>query len=428
MIILEEPYVSLFLQETLDRLRVPVLRNAAIDILHVSSKLNYLSSEDFIRTYRENSSAISNEKTNEKTNEKSHEKSSVPPLYSSSENALEWISQNLQNLNGYDLQEKIQYFKDKFKFRQLMQSHFPDFHYAKVPLVELTDLDPTTMQFQFPIIVKPNIGFFSVGVYKVNTSADWKPIVEKIHQEMANLQDMFPTSVVDSAEFIIEDCIEGDEYAVDVYFDNHSQPVILNVMKHIFSSPEDTSDRLYITSKEIIESTHDRFQEILREIGKASGIQKFPMHIEFRMTPSQNESGNEGEIGIIEANAMRFAGLCVTDLAYFAYGTNNYEMFFKQEKPDWHTVLRGKEGKIYAMIVGTIPRELKLEDIESVDYQAFCDKLSNVMECREMDVHKFPLFTITFAEFDESTKDEMEWALKSDFHEFFHLKSNPTMD
>jgi len=407
MIILEEPYVSPFLQETLDRLRVPVLHNAAIDILHVNPELNYLSSDEFIRHYRENPGV---------------------PLYSSSENALEWIAQNLQNSQNSQnhrengLQEKIQYFKDKFKFRQLMRPLFPDFNFAKVNLEDLAEFDFSNAKFQFPVIVKPIIGFFSVGVYKVNTDADWKPIVAKIHQEMANLQDVFPISVVDSAEFIIEDCIEGDEYALDVYFDKDSQPVILNVMKHIFSSPEDTSDRLYITSKEIIEATHDSFIEILQEIGKRSGVKKFPMHIEFRLDGYAQNSQPQ-RIGIIEANAMRFAGLCVTDLAYFAYGNNNYEMFFNQEKPDWPTILRGKEGKIFAMIVGTIPRELKLEDIESVDYRAFCDKLSHVMECREMDVKKFPLFTITFAEFDESTKDEMEWALKSDFHEFFHLKS-----
>ncbi|TFH30213.1 MAG: ATP-grasp domain-containing protein [Promethearchaeota archaeon] len=355
MIILEEPYVSTFLQETLDRLRIPVLRNVAIDILHVSPQLNYLSSEDFIRQYKQFPE--------------------VPPLYSSSENALEWIAQHIPD-NG--LQEKIHLFKDKFQFRQLMHPLYPKFNFTKVPLVDLDGFDTTT--FQFPIIVKPNIGFFSVGVYKVNTAADWKPIVSKIHQEMANMQDIFPKSVVNSAEFIIEDCIEGDEYAVDVYFDKDCQPVILNVMKHIFAHPEDTSYRLYITSKEIIESTHDLFHAILQEIGKTSGIQKFPMHIEFRMTSSQHDSGQQ--IGIIEANPMRFAGLCVTDLAYFAYGTNNYELFFNQEKPDWSTILQGKEGKIYAMIVGTIPRELKLEDIESVDYQAFCDKLSHVMECR----------------------------------------------
>ncbi len=43
---------------------------------------------------------------------------------------------------------------------------------------------------------------------------------------------------------------------------------------------------------------------------------------------------------------MRFAGLCVTDLAYFAWGTNNYKMFFEQKAPDWNQILKGKEGKI----------------------------------------------------------------------------------
>lgn len=390
MIILEEPYVSKFLLETIQRLNIPVLQNEAIEKMKITAPLHFLSPEKFISQYQKNPNT---------------------PLYSSSENALDWV---VQNLKVNRLPQKIQYFKDKFHFRELVKNLYPNFKYFKTPFSQLKSFDLSKLSF--PVIIKPNIGFFSVGVYKVNSAKEWNSVNDLLINEMNNIKGIFPSTVVDSAEFIIEDCIEGDEYAVDVYFDDHSQPVILNIMKHIFASPEDTSDRLYITSKEIIESTYDIFNDVLSAIGNLAQIPQFPMHIEFR-------KDDQNQVGIIEANSLRFAGLCVTDLAYFAYGSNNYELFFNNLKPDWKSLLQGKEGKIYAMIVGTIPKSLKLEEIESVDYEAFCKRLSNVLECREMDVHKIPLFTITFAAFDESTKNEMEWALKSDFQEFFKLKS-----
>ncbi|MCF2138613.1 MAG: ATP-grasp domain-containing protein [Candidatus Lokiarchaeota archaeon] len=399
MIILEEPYVSGFLQDTLKRMQIPVLYNNAVQNMNLSPELNYFPPEKFITEYKNKANI---------------------PLYSSSENALDWIIKNLgsaSNLHHSNLSRQIKLFKDKFLFRSIMQAQFPNFHFTKVAYSELLNFDISSLSF--PVIIKPNIGFFSVAVYRINSADEWNSTVSAIISEMKNLEGVFPSTVVNAAEFIIEDVIEGDEFAVDVYFDQHSQPVILNIMKHIFANPKDTSDRLYITSKEIIESTHDSLSSILQEIGKRTQIKLFPLHIEVRIN-------SQGDIGIIEANPMRFAGLCVTDLAYYAYGSNNYELFFKQQKPDWKHLLNGKDGKIYAMIVGTLPRDLPLEHIEYVDYQAFCSKLSHVLECREMDVHKFPLFTITFAEFDKydkSSMDEMNWALHSDFGEFFILKN-----
>ncbi|WP_457556981.1 ATP-grasp domain-containing protein [Candidatus Harpocratesius sp.] len=398
MIILEEPYVSNFLQETLKRMQIPVLYNNAVKNLNLSSELNYFSPDKFIAEYKSKVNI---------------------PLYTSSENALDWIIKNLStdsNVHHNNLSTQIQMFKDKFLFRSTMHAIFPNFHFTKAVYSELLNFDISSLSF--PVIVKPNIGFFSVAVYRVNSADEWKSTVFKIKSDMKNFEGVFPSTVVNATEFIIEDVIDGDEFAIDVYFDKYSQPVILNIMKHIFASPKDTSDRLYITSKEIIESIHDSLISILQEIGKRTQIKLFPLHIEVRIN-------KQGDIGIIEANPMRFAGLCVTDLAYYAYGSNNYELFFKQKKPDWKHLLDGKDGKIYAMIVGTLPRDLPLEYIEYVDYQAFCNKLSHVLKCQEMDIHKFPLFTITFAEFDKydkSSMDEMKWALHSDFREFFILK------
>ncbi len=99
-------------------------------------------------------------------------------------------------------------------------------------------------------------------------------------------------------------------------------------LKHEFSSAADVRDRLYLTSKEIIEGNLVRFQGFLDRISELVLLKNLPIHVEVRVAKS-------GEIFPIEFNPMRFAGWCTTDLAYYAYGINVYECFWQQREPDW---------------------------------------------------------------------------------------------
>ncbi len=389
MMILDKPYVSKFLEDSLIDMQIPVLRNKALEELNISSKILTIDEDEFIKKVK---------------------LSQIPLIFSNSENSINWIN---QNLNFTDLPQKISIFKDKFEFRKIMQPFYPNYFFKKVNFSELEKIDIS--KIHFPFIIKPSIGFFSLGVYLINKVEEWPKIVKFIQRDMQNINKIFPIEVINSSSFIIEENIEGEEFAVDVYFNSHGNPVILNILKHYFASPEDTSDRLYVTSKKIIEESREIFLETLKKISQATKIKNFPMHIEFRVDENN-------KIGIIEANPMRFAGLCVTDLAYFAWGTNNYKMFFEQKAPDWNNILKGKEGKTYAMVVGNIPADINLRDIKSIDYNKFAKKFSKPLDIRKINYQEFPLFAIAFAEFDESNIREMVKLLKDDFRDVIHLK------
>lgn len=66
------------------------------------------------------------------------------------------------------------------------------------------------------------------------------------------MEKNYPQKVIDNSTYILEEFIHGEEYAIDAYYDENGKVVILNIMKHDFSSTSDVSDRLYYTSKEII--------------------------------------------------------------------------------------------------------------------------------------------------------------------------------
>ena len=320
MIILDKPFVSKLLQDTIKLHHIPTLRTKEAESLLLDPAIPFLSDTAFVAKFHESSSPI---------------------LYASSENSIAWVQ---QHLGDTPLPAHIQIFKDKFAFRQLMAHRYPKFRFAKVSYENLKTFDLSKSQMVFPFIIKPVIGFFSIGVYHVSNQAEWEETIEKIERDLINNADIFPPEVLNNSEFILEEYIEGEEFAVDVYFDKESNPVILNIYQHYFASAADTGDRMYVTSKEIIETYRAKFADVLQDIGHSAGVKLFATHIELRVSP-KGENGDE-KIGIIEVNPMRFAGFCVGDLVYYAYGVNSYTCFLEQCAPDWDSLLEGKEGKI----------------------------------------------------------------------------------
>ncbi len=108
-------------------------------------------------------------------------------LYSNSENAIGWIA---GHLSGSDLPRRIELFKDKVAFRDLVADLYPDYRYVGVPVRELRAFDPTRLRA--PFIVKPAVGFFSLGVHVVESAAAWPGVVDEIEGEVRALGTPVP--------------------------------------------------------------------------------------------------------------------------------------------------------------------------------------------------------------------------------------------
>ncbi len=382
MIIMEEPYISDVLQLTAKNLNIPVLKNDAVKKLGISTSLNYLADAE----------AISGIKNNPNIR-----------VYSNSENSINWIS---ENLSFTSLPSQIEVFKDKAKFRNLISKMYPNFFFKEI---EMSELEHFCLEgIKFPFVIKPTVGFLSLGVYVVNSMEEWGNIVKGIKADTKKFDGLFPIEVMNSSNFIIEEFIEGKEFAVDVYFDENSKPVILNIFEHPFVGLDDVSDRVYISSKEIILNNIGKFQPILEKIGELTALKNFPMHIELRVS--------ENGVVPIEVNPMRFAGWCTTDLGYYAYGINLYEYYFENKKPDWPEILKDKEGILYYFAMADIPKSIDNKSILSFDYASFMRNFSNPLEVRKIDYKNNPLFAIVFAQTNDYT--EVETILKLDITKY----------
>ena len=386
MIILDNPYVSPLLEDTVAKKFYPVLNNEMARSLSKFDMMNVLSDEAAV-------DLLKGEKN--------------PQLYSNSENAINWIS---THLNFSELPQKIELFKNKAEFRRLLKEIYPDFYFFESGFDSLSMLD--TEKIRFPVVLKPCVGFLSMGVYIIRDAEEWADVIKNLRDDIEKFRGQFPTEVVDASSFIVEELINGEEFAIDAYFDKYGKPVILNIFKHPFSDETDVSDRVYFTSGEIIKSNHDRFESLLSQIGNLAQLKNFPLHMEVRV---------DGERVVpIEINPMRFAGWCVTDLAYFAYGIDVYEYYFEQKTPDWEKILKEKGSEFYYFTIAEVPVSVDKSMIREVDYDGFLKNISHPLEVRKIDYRRHPILAIVFAKTDDYS--EMSNILKKDMRDFIIIR------
>lgn len=364
MFILENPYVSDFLLDTLRQNQFEVLENQISNQYKNNYNLNILKEADAINFC------------------KIHKELKI---YSNSENSINWVIKHCPNSTQTEL---INICKNKYEFRKKIAEIYPNFFFKEILLSDIDKIDITNFPKEF--IIKPTVGFLSIGVHKVSSHTQWQSIVECIKNETKSFQKHFPKEVLKSSSFIVEEIIKGKEFAIDAYYNNNSEPIILNIFEHPFVSDDDVSDRIYMSSKEIIENNLKPMEELLTQIGKITNMKNFPIHIEVIKTPV-------GNIIPVEINPMRFAGWCTTDLAYYAYGINMYEYFENNKKPDWNKILNNKDGKIFYFAMAETPQNLDKEKID-FDYNSLKSEFSKILEFRKINYLEKPLFAILFGE------------------------------
>jgi len=386
MFFVDKPFVSDFFKETVRDHGIPVVDTEISRALGMYPGTKTLTETEAINTILEPGEQL---------------------IYTTSENALGWI---IKNLSFSVLVEKIELFKNKVAFRELTRSLVPDFFFQEVCFDDLPNLPHPNPDI--PLVIKPATGFMSEGVYKVQNAGEWDLTKQRILADGERSKGLYPPEVVDASALIIEECIQGEEYALDAYFDASGKAIILNILKHTFSSADDVGDRVYTSSKEIIEENLQEFSEFSTRIGDLAGVRNFPAHIELRKTP-------DGTLIPIEINPLRFGGWCTTaDLTYHAYGFNPYLYYYSQLKPDWTEILKDKAGKLYSIIILDNSTGIDPAGIKEFDYQKLLADFENPLELRKFDFKEYPVFGFLFTETSAANENELIKILNSDLTEF----------
>lgn len=331
-------------------------------------------------------------------------------LYTTSENALDWVYRNVRDAS---LLDAIRLMKDKHALRTALKPMYPDYMFLKVPVSDLPGVDVSALTL--PFVLKPSVGFYSMGVYTITSKADWNAALDDIDRNMAAWTAQYPASVLGETDFLLEAFIRGEEYAVDVYFNETGEAVIVNIMKHDFTSDKDVSDRLYYTSKVIIEQRLAPFTRYFNAMNRLLGARNVPAHIEIRVA-------EDGTITPIECNPMRFSGWCTTDLADFAFGIKTYDCYLNNRVPDWNAALSGKDGQIFSFVILDKPSGEAASGIH-YDYNAVSASFTKVLHLRRMEKPEYPMFGLVFTQTPSADRSELDRIMRSDLTEYMRAAS-----
>ncbi len=390
MFLIDKPYVSDFLIETIKKNNFQIVATKEAKELVTDNSLNWISEIDAENTIKNNPNQ---------------------PVYSNSENSISWVE---KNVSATTLPNKIKVFKNKIQFRELLKDTYPNYFFEGVKFEELDNV--LIDNLKFPFIIKPAVGFFSLGVHKVDEPSEWATVLAEIKKDINHIKGFYPNEVLDANYFIIEECIEGEEYAVDCYYNDKGEAVVLNIMHHIFSSGKDVSDRVYSTSKEIISLNLPTVQNLVNIIGKKANLKNFPIHIEVRI--DSNET-----IIPIEVNPMRFGGWCTTgDLAWYAFEINSYEHFLYVKKPNWDEIFKDKAGEKYSLILLDNTSGIAQSDIKSFNYELLLKDFEKPLLLRKVAMKEYPVFGFVFTETSEGNEDELKSILTSNLTKYIVKK------
>lgn len=324
-------------------------------------------------------------------------------VYTNSENALAWL---LEHTASDTLKETIRLFKDKAAMRERLSPLNPGLFFATFDRAELEAVDIGDLPL--PVVLKPAVGFCSMGVYVIEERGDWARAVADIARREADWRARYPESVVGGDAYLVEGYLGGTEYALDMYYDEQGRAHLLNVLRHDFAGPEDTSDRLYLTNDAIVGAMAGRFVEWLDAVNEAVGARSFPVHVEVRV---------DGDAIVpIEFNPLRFAGLGGTDVAYYGVGLRTYAAYLEDEPVDLAALYGAHPGQTFSM---SLLNPAPTADLaRPFDYDALAARFSHVLSFARFDPDVTGSYGFLFLRTDESTADELDFLLRSDLLEF----------
>ena len=301
---------------------------------------------------------------------------------------------------------KLEISKNKNQCRILLKDLYPDFFFTTG---KLNNISHEQLPAGKSFIIKPQKGFFGVGVRKIEQNTDIEAVSEDIKNEILENVDKFSGDVFSQEDFIIEEYIEGDEYSFDLYYNCEGKPVFTSMCRHPESKYPEYFHLLYYTSKEIYDSFYQQARKIFTEFNKSLNLKNIPIHAEFK--------ASNGRLMPIEFNVPRFGGFGLADLPYYAFGENPFAHFFYGTEPDWDKNFGQSADKYFAWVLCYNGKKADLTT-DVPDYEKLKNDLGKVLFMEKIDYKHNPVFAVAYVELN--SKDEIDRILSIDFDDYFY--------
>lgn len=227
-----------------------------------------------------------------------------------------------------------QLLKDKVLFRETIANLFTDYHFFNTTVEDFPKL-----KIKSKMVVKPRKGFFGTGIRVIDEKTNLEEVKNEIVTEIAKNGKAFTNSdaILSTEELLVEDYIGGEEFAVDMFYDNDGKPQMLSIYAHPSPKNEAYIHALYCSSRKIHEKIAPKAIELFTKLNETLQVKNYVIHAEFKL---------DGDKFIpIEMNPMRLGGMGLGNMSYYTLNINPYEYLIKGEAPDWETIWNKEENK-----------------------------------------------------------------------------------
>ena len=315
------------------------------------------------------------------------------------------LDEALKKLDDEEKKELISRLKNKVACRQMLTSIFPDFFFREIPVRELPkiELDPRQKYF-----VKPIKGYWGSAAFPIDGETDRGALMHEIEAQLTKRTHIFSEEVVSKDRLIVEEFLEGEEYAVDMFFNESGQPVITNVCHHPLPKKRDYLHVVYYTSYEVYRNLYPKFIEFFQALNQSLQARSLPIHGEFKL--------HKGKLTPVELNPLRFGSDGFADLSFHAFGFNPFLYFAENRAPDWEALWKGREEKIFAFYLGYNGSDLDTGHYRP-DFRNFRRLFSNILCDMAMNYQDTLAFSIMYIE--EDSLERIHELLEVEFNEYF---------
>ncbi|NES19318.1 MAG: ATP-grasp domain-containing protein [Symploca sp. SIO3E6] len=301
--------------------------------------------------------------------------------------------------------DKIKLMRNKYEFRKVLKSIYPNFYFEKISSKDITQLKIINNK---KFVIKPVYGFMATGVNFTDRSTDLEQIKHKLQEEIAQSARYFNDSVVSSKVVIIEEFIDGEEYASDCYINSEGEVVILNITAHPTHEKFHYMQALYHTNYQIFSRLYDKIKYILSEFHSLVDISNIPIHAEFKF--------KDEKLIPIEFNPLRFGGMGYADLTYYFFEVNPFKVFFEGQNIAPSQLWQGRYDKYFGWVLAYNGKGLNLNHYEP-DYDKIQSKFTNVLKLKKIDYQNSLAFAVLYVE--EKKLENLMQVLKFEFKDFF---------
>ncbi len=235
-----------------------------------------------------------------------------------------------------DRRRAVGILKDKVAFRDVLRPMFPDLEFNSVATDQLTTL---TLDPERTYVLKPALGVFGAGVRTVRGDVDLASLQDEMVAEMRRNAAVLSATALSADRLIVEQYIEGDEYAVDAFFDSSGTPVITGAYHHPMPVNPSYLHMIYRTGADVFERVESQARQFFEGLNEVLQITNLAVHSEFRL---------DGDTLVpIEINSMRFGGMGLGNMAYHTLGIDPYEHFIDDTTPDWSVLAHDPRSIVF---------------------------------------------------------------------------------